>query len=70
MGEADDMELMYSLIGYPNETEWIEFKTGNNEPNHIGRDISALANSAAYLGRTRAYKLWGVSDDTHTLTGT
>ena len=53
MGEADDMELVYSLIGYPNETEWIEFKTGNNEPNHIGRDISALANSAAYLGRTR-----------------
>ena len=50
MGEADDMELIYSLIGYPNETEWIEFKEGNSDPERIGRVISALANVAAYLG--------------------
>lgn len=70
MGEADDMELIYSLVGYPNETEWIEFKEGNSDPERIGRDISALANVAAYLGRPRAYKIWGVEDDTHALVGT
>ena len=70
MGEADDMELIYSLIGYPNETEWIEFKEGNSEPERIGRDISALANAAAYLGRSRAYKVWGVEDGSHALVGT
>lgn len=70
MGEADDMEPIYSLIGHPNETEWIEFKEGNSDPERIGRDISALANVAAYLGRPRAYKIWGVEDDTHALVGT
>lgn len=70
MGDAGDMELIYSLIGYPNETEWIEFKEGNSDLERIGRDISALANVAAYLGRPRAYKIWGVEDDTHALVGT
>lgn len=32
MGEADGMELIYSLIGYPDETEWLEFKEGNSDP--------------------------------------
>lgn len=70
MVKPDPMDLVYSLIGYPNETEWIEFKEGNSEPEQIGRDISALANSAAYLGRDMAYKIWGVRDDTHELCGT
>lgn len=70
MGEASDMELIYSLIGYPDETEWIEFKEGNIDPTRIGQDISALANSAAYLGRSCGYKVWGVADGTHELVGT
>lgn len=70
MGEANSMELIYSLIGYPAETEWLEFKTGNNEPERIGKDISALANAAAYYGRAQAYKIWGVDDKTHELVGT
>lgn len=32
MGEADGMELIYSLVGYPDETEWLEFKEGNSIP--------------------------------------
>ena len=32
MGEADGMELIYSLVGYPDETEWLEFKEGNSDP--------------------------------------
>ncbi|MBR5507164.1 MAG: transcriptional regulator [Clostridia bacterium] len=36
----------------------------------IGRDISALANGAAYSDRTCAYMLWGVNDKTHEIVGT
>ena len=63
------MELIYSLIGYPDETEWIEFKSNNNDADRIGKDISALANSAAYHGKDFAYKIWGVEDKTHALIG-
>lgn len=70
MPQNEPMDLIYQLIGYPNETEWIEFKEGNSDPEQIGRDISALANSAAYAGRECAYKVWGVSDGAHELVGT
>ena len=70
MPEVDPMELIYQLVGYPDETEWIEFKSSSNDCNEIGEDISALANSAAYHGRETAYKLWGVNDKTHALEGT
>jgi predicted HTH transcriptional regulator len=70
MGTQETMELIYSLAGFPNETEWIEFKESNSEPTRIARDISALANSAAYLGKEYAYKIWGLDDETHRLVGT
>lgn len=70
MGEASPMELIYSLIGYPEETEWIELKDANADPERIGRDISALANAAAFNGRDWAYKIWGVNDQTRELMGT
>lgn len=69
MSASDPMELIYSLIGYPDETEWIEFKSNNNDADRIGKDISALANSAAYHGKDFAYKIWGVEDKTHALIG-
>ena len=64
------MELIYSLAGFPNETEWIEFKESNSEPTRIARDVSALANSAAFLGREYAYEIWGLDDGSHKLVGT
>ena len=67
---VDQMELVFSLVGYPNETEWIEFKSSNDEPHRLAQDISALANAAAFHGREYAYKIWGVEDDTHRLIGT
>ena len=70
MSISNDLELIYSLIGYPNETEWIEFKENYSEANQEARDISALANSAAYHERPFAYKIWGVRDTDHALTGT
>lgn len=70
MSEVSKIELIYSLIGFPAETEWLEFKEGNGDPERLGRDISALANSAALHGRSRAYRIWGVSDSDHALVGT
>ena len=70
MGEASQMDLVYSLVGYPSETEWLEFKENNADPERLAEDISALANTAAYYGREMAYKIWGVEDGTHRLLGT
>lgn len=64
------IELIYQLVGYPNETEWIEFKQNVKEASRIAKDISALANAAAFHEKPYAYKIWGVSDDAHELLGT
>ena len=39
--------LVNELRKLPNETQWVEFKHNNYDPHMIGKDISALANSAA-----------------------
>ena len=40
------------------------------EPKAIGRDISALANTAALVGKSTAYVVWGVRNDDHAVVGT
>ena len=70
MNKAEPIELVYSLAGYPSETEWIEFKEDNTDTERIAKDIAALSNSAAYHGRDYAYKIWGVEDGTHRIVGT
>ena len=67
---ADPIELIYSLAGYPSETEWIEFKEGNDDYARIAMDVSALSNSAVFRGRDCAYRVWGVEDGSHELVGT
>jgi len=62
--------LVLELIKQPKETEWLEFKHNNKEPHLIGEYISALSNSAALNGKTKAYMIWGVNDDTHKIIGT
>lgn len=59
-------ELLKSGI----ETEYLEFKTNKYIPDDIGEYISALSNSAAILGRTTAYMIWGIDDSTHEFIGT
>lgn len=63
-------KLIEELVKYPNETQWIEFKHDNYDPAMIGRDISALANSAALYEKNCAYMLWGIDDTTHSIVGT
>jgi len=61
--------LIRELISLPNETEWVEFKHNNYEPQMIGEYISALGNSATLVGRPKAYMLWGIDDKAHKIVG-
>ncbi len=62
--------LVRELRGLPQETEWVEFKVNDAEPEEIGEYLSALANGAALHGKTFAYLVWGVENLTHNLVGT
>lgn len=62
--------LVRELCKLPNETAWVEFKRNNYDPYMIGKDISALANSATILERNCAYMVWGVDDKSHDIVGT
>lgn len=71
MSPFENAELLVrQLCQLPSETEYVEFKVNNADPEQIGRDISALANAAAQLERRFAYKVWGVDDATHEIVGT
>lgn len=61
--------LFSELIKLP-ECQWLEFKHNNEDPEMIGEDISALANSAALEGRSSAYFIWGVEDESRQPVGT
>ncbi len=62
--------LLRELCALPRETEWLEFKENKQEPQLIGEYISALSNSAALCGKTNAYVVWGISNESHAITGT
>lgn len=63
-------DLVLELIKLPRETEWAEFKLNNDDPQMIGEYISALSNSAALNGKAFAYLLWGIDNDSHSISGT
>ena len=62
--------LVRELCKLPRETEWVEFKHNNADPQEIGEYLSALANAAALNGKAFAYLVWGVDDKTHHIVGT
>ena len=62
--------LVRELCQLPHETEWVEFKVGNRDPQAIGEYISALANATALHGKTCGYLIWGIEDRTHAIVGT
>ena len=63
-------DLVLEFCNLPHKTEWIEFKINAVRPQVIGEYISALANSAALVGKAFAYLVWGVSDENHEIVGT
>jgi predicted HTH transcriptional regulator len=62
--------LIHELRKQPRETEWLEFKIDDDEPQAIGEYISALSNSATLQGKVNAYVVWGVTDSDHKTVGT
>ena len=58
------------LLALPTETEWVEFKHNNSDPQAIGEYLSALSNGAALHGKRNAYIVWGVEDGSHNIVGT
>lgn len=62
--------LLIELLSLPAETEWVEWKQNNGDPEMIAQRISALANSAALHERDFGYLIWGVEDGTKNIVGT
>ena len=63
-------EFIDSLRSFPEETEWIEFKSSYSTPDGLGEYISALSNSACLLDEEVAYLIFGIDDITHEIKGT
>lgn len=64
------VRLVEELCKLHNETQWLEFKHNNYDPDMIGQDISALANSATLCEKPCSYMLWGIDDKTKEIVGT
>jgi predicted HTH transcriptional regulator len=62
--------LVQELCNLPKETEWVEFKENNDNPDDIGEYISALSNTGALESKAFAYLVWGVRDHDHAIVGT
>jgi predicted HTH transcriptional regulator len=62
--------LLAELCKLPVETNWIEFKENNANPQDIGEYLSALSNAAALQGQANGYVVWGVKDGTREVVGT
>lgn len=70
MNDAQLSALLIELLALPHETEWVEFKHNNDNPELIGEYLSALANSAALHRRETGYMVWGIEDGTKAVVGT
>ncbi len=70
MNSVDLRRKLEELRALPTETEWVEFKHNNSDPQEIGEYISALANGAALHDKANGYLVWGVKDDNHEIIGT
>jgi len=62
--------LINELRALSQESEWLEFKVDNTNPQIIGEYISALSNSANLENKEYAYLIFGIEDETHKLVGT
>ena len=62
--------LVRSLLALGRETEWVEFKHNNADPQETGENTSAVSNGAALHRKSMGYLLWGVEDKTLNVVGT
>lgn len=70
MTSAELQAKLTELLALPAETEWVEFKHNNSNPQEIGEYLSAISNSAAMEGQRFGYIVWGIEDGTKNIVGT
>ena len=70
MTTIDPQALLARLLQEAAETEWLEFKHNNSNPDEIGRCISACSNSAMLAAKDRAFIVWGIENKTKRKLGT
>lgn len=70
MEKVEIEELIEELRALPHESEWVEFKVNNDNPQIIGEYISALANSASLENKEYAYLVYGINNEIHNIVGT
>jgi ATP-dependent DNA helicase RecG len=63
-------QLLMHLLSFGSETEWLEFKHNNDDPERIAKYISGLSNSAALQNQPFGYVIWGVEDGSRRVVGT
>jgi ATP-dependent DNA helicase RecG len=68
--QSRDIDLVEELLALRREAEWIEFKENNDDAELIAKVGSAIANAAAYHGKSHGYILWGVRDKPVEVVGT
>lgn len=68
MNQKELIILLSELRSIPSETEWIEFKTNNDQ--EIGEYLSALSNAACIHNEPHGFLVFGVQDKTHRIIGT
>ncbi|MCM8537161.1 MAG: putative DNA binding domain-containing protein [Lentisphaeraceae bacterium] len=64
------LDKLIEILLREGETEWIEFKENNDNPQVIGEYLSALSNGAALLEKAHAYLIYGIEDSTRKVIGT
>ena len=70
MNIEDINQLINELRALPKESEWVEFKGNNWNPEKLGANISALSNAALLEGKRYGYIVYGIEDKTHDIIGT
>jgi predicted HTH transcriptional regulator len=69
--DKNEIEILIDVLrALPKESEWVEFKVNNSNPQIIGEYISALSNSANLENKEYAYLVFGIEDETHKIIGT
>ncbi|MEO8358383.1 MAG: ATP-binding protein [Vicinamibacteria bacterium] len=63
-------QLVEDLLALPRSTDWLDIKVSGAAPVEIGESISALANTAALLGKPHGYVVWGINEGTRIAVGT
>lgn len=70
MTEPELHKQIETLLRLATESECVEFKHNNADPDEIGEYISALSNAACLHEKQQAYLLFGVDDATRKAVGT